>query len=69
MTVASASSGDTSGVGLAIANTIASSAIRESASGGITLAQMLGMLETTDLKTMKPGTLEETDLLARVGAV
>lgn len=38
-------------------------------SGGITLAQMLGMADTVDLKALQAGSLEETELLARIGAV
>jgi len=38
-------------------------------SGGLTLGLILGTLEGENVKTMKPGSVEEIDLLARAGAV
>ncbi len=38
-------------------------------SGGITVGLILGVLENDDLKKIKPGSIEEIDLLARAGAV
>jgi gamma-glutamyltranspeptidase/glutathione hydrolase len=38
-------------------------------SGGITLGLMLGALEGEDVKKLKPGSVDEIDLLARAGAV
>jgi gamma-glutamyltranspeptidase/glutathione hydrolase len=37
-------------------------------SGGITVGQILGILEQHDLQKIKPGTIEEIELLARAGA-
>jgi gamma-glutamyltranspeptidase/glutathione hydrolase len=38
-------------------------------SGGLTLGLILGALEGEDFKSLKPGSVEEIDLLARAGAV
>jgi gamma-glutamyltranspeptidase/glutathione hydrolase len=38
-------------------------------SGGLTVGLMLGVLEGHDVKKLKPGSVEEIDLLARAGAV
>jgi len=38
-------------------------------SGGLTLGSMLGVLEGEDVRKLKPGTVDEIELLARAGAV